>query len=150
VVSPHTRIRSLAVVRKWDCVCTYSTRKLQTCYASRHSAFTPHQAVSYLYNAPKILPKVQAADLHKSYLLRILFSCLVLTLDGKCVKLLVRFYVSQIVLLFFVTSAHLHVWLLYILYIIFIIFCVVCIAITCVRVYFNIWPTLFGMKIMQS
>jgi hypothetical protein len=57
----------------------------------------------------KVLPKAQAADLHKSYLLQILFSCLVRTLDGKCVKLLVLFYVSKILLQFFVTSAHLHI-----------------------------------------
>jgi hypothetical protein len=81
-----------------------------------------------------VLPKAQAADLHVSYLLQILISCLVRTLDGICVKLLARLYVSQILLQFFVTSAHLHVTLLYVLYIC---GCTVCIANMRVRVCLN-------------
>ena len=70
-----------------------------------------HPIRQYLFSIMllKVLPKVQAADLYTSYLHQILFSCLVHTLDGKCVKLLVRFYVPQNLLQFFVTSAYLHV-----------------------------------------
>jgi hypothetical protein len=48
----------------------------------------------------KVLPKAQAADLRESYLFQILISCFVRTLDGIYVNLLVRFYVSQILLQF--------------------------------------------------
>jgi hypothetical protein len=38
----------------------------------------------------KVLPKIQAADLHKSYLLQMLFSCLFRTLVGRVAQLVQR------------------------------------------------------------
>lgn len=126
-------------------------KKVASCYASRHSASTRHQAVSYLYMLLKVLPKAQTADLHKSYLLQILFSCLVRTLHGKSVKLLVRFYVSQILLQFFVTSAHFHVLLLYIfVYSISYLLCRLHSCHVCTCLLKHLAYLLFGMKIMQS